>query len=127
MKRVFTVGIALAVALTVGCGYSSPSGPTTPAPGLGGGAGGADVVINILGVDGNMSFNPPSATIKAGQTVSWHNTDAITHTATADVGAFGTGGVAPGTTTAPLKMTEGGTLSYHCSIHPSMVGTLIVQ
>jgi hypothetical protein len=116
MKRVFNAGIALAMAFTVGCGYSSSSSPTTPSPVLGGGGGGgvADVVITILGVNGNMSFSPSAA-------------DAITHTATADVGAFDTGGVLPGMTTAPMKMTAGGTVSYHCSIHPSMVGTLAVQ
>lgn len=129
MKRVFNAGIALAMALTVGCGYSSSSSPTTPSPVLGGGGGGgvADVVITILGVNGNMSFSPSAATLKMGQTVAWHNADAITHTATADVGAFDTGGVLPGMTTAPMKMTAGGTVSYHCSIHPSMVGTLAVQ
>ena len=68
----------------------------------------------------------PSA-VKAGQTVSWHNADSITHTATQNAGAFDTGNVPPSSTTAPLRLANAGAFDYHCGIHPSMTGTVNVN
>jgi plastocyanin len=131
-----TLLAALAVLVTVfafACNgsSSSPTSPTVPAPtGSGGGTTGGsspDVTITIVGMAGSQSFSPNPGVVKAGQTVAWHNGDVITHTATADNGAFDTGAIAPGATSAAIKMTSAGSIGYHCSIHPSMVGTLQVQ
>jgi plastocyanin len=116
--------VAAAVALPA-CGgsSSSPAGPTpTPTP-----ASSADVVITIRGESGGMSFSPNPAAVKVGQTVSWHNADSITHTATQNAGAFDTGSVPPGATSAPVRLMNAGAFDYHCSIHPSMVGTVNVN
>jgi plastocyanin len=109
-------------AFLVGCGSSSPTTPTG-----GGGGGAADVTITIVGIDGNMSFNPAPASVKVGQTVSWRNSDAIAHDVAQDAGAWDTGTVSPGSTSAPIKMSAAGTFNYHCSFHPSMVASLTVQ
>ena len=114
---------ALAAATSCG-GYSSPSGPTpTPQPG---GGGTADVTITIVGMNGSQSFSPNPGAVKVGQTVAWRNGDSITHTASADAGAFNTGNIAPGATSSPITMTAAGNVGYHCQIHPDMVGTLNV-
>ena len=112
----FTKLLLLAGTLTLAAcgGYSAPSGPS---------AGGADVLISI---GGNMNFSPGSASVKVGQTVAWYNADSITHTATADKGSFDTGNLAGGATSAPIRMSSAGSFSYHCTIHPNMVGTLSV-
>ncbi len=89
-------------------------------------AGQADVTITIEGVNGSMSFLPNPATVRVGQKVAWHNADFITHTATADSGAFNTGGVGSGGSSVVIPMMAAGTFGYHCGIHPSMVGTLNV-
>jgi plastocyanin len=114
--------------LLVRCGTSatSPTSPT-PTPTPGGGGGGADVVLNIVGINGNMSFQPTPAIVHVGQTVAWHNSDATAHTATQDAGAWDTGALSPGSTSAPVKMTKAGSFSYHCNFHPVMVSTLTVQ
>ena len=125
------VGSVLVGALTlVGCGggssYSNPAAPTpiqtsTPASNP------ADVTITITGSSGALSYSPSPATVKAGQTVAWRNGDGIAHTATADAaGGFNTGTLGPGATSAPIMMATAGTFSYHCAIHGSMTGTLIV-
>jgi plastocyanin len=114
----------IVVAFVAGCGSSSsPAGPTTG----GGGGGTADVTITIVGMNGSQSFSPNPGAVKVGQTVAWHNADSITHVPTADNGSFTTGGIGPGSTSAPIAMTTAGTIAYHCSIHPSMVGSLQVQ
>ena len=73
-----------------------------------------------------MSFDPSPATLKVGQQVRWHNADTITHTATQNGGAFDTGFVPPGATSAPITLNAPGAIGYHCTIRPGMVGTLNV-
>lgn len=92
----------------------------------GGGGGGADVTITITGMNGSSSYSPSPDTVLVGQTVAWHNADATTHTATANGGAFNTGNVGGGGTSAAIPMNTVGTFAYHCSIHPTMTGTLVV-
>ena len=85
------------------------------------------VVIEILGISGNMSFAPATASLQVGQQVRWHNADTTTHTATQDGGGFDTGLIRPGATSAPITVTSSGTLRYHCEVHPSMVAALTVN
>jgi plastocyanin len=118
----------VAVALAYACGGSAynPTAPVTPTPTPGSGTP-ADVTITIVGMNGSLSFSPNPAIVKVGQTISWKNADTLTHTATADGGAFNTNSVAPGATSAPITMTAAGAFGYRCTLHPSMVGTLTVQ
>jgi plastocyanin len=115
-------GVMAAVACGGGGYGSGPSPMPTPVP-VGGGAQ-ADVTITINGMSGGMSFSPNPAAVKAGQTVAWRNADSISHTATGT--GFDTGTIPGGTTSAPITFTATGNLDYHCTIHPSMVGTLSV-
>jgi plastocyanin len=116
-----------ALVLAVACGGSSLSTttPTPPPPSNGGAA--ADVTITIVGMNGAQSYSPNPGSVRAGQTVAWHNADSTSHTATANSGAFDTGIIPPGATSAPIAMPAAGTFAYHCSIHPTMTGTLSVQ
>jgi plastocyanin len=100
----------------------SPSPTPTPAPTPSANA----VVVEILGESGNMSFNPAVASLQVGQQVRWHNADTTVHTATQDGGGFDTGFLAPGATSASITLNAAGSLRYHCSVHPGMVGTLNV-
>lgn len=73
----------------------------------------------------DFAFSPPALTVPAGSTVTWTNTGAATHTTTADNGAWNSGPLRPGMTFAQTFATAG-TFSYHCMIHPSMLGTVTV-
>lgn len=125
-----SAGLAVVVmAFAFGCGDDASS-PAAPSPGPGTpSAGGSppDVTITILSMSGAQSYSPNPGTVRAGQTVAWRNGDSVTHTATADGGAFNTGSIAPGATSTAIRMPTAGSLAYHCSLHPSMVGTLQVQ
>jgi aldose sugar dehydrogenase len=135
------VGAALALSY---CGGSSPAGPSGPTAVAGGTP---SVVVKIMGQDGNMSFSPNPVVLKAGQAVAWTNADVIPHqpvqntaAASGNAGADGYGGgtpgngssgfnvgmLAPGATSNALSFTSAGTLNYHCSIHPSMTGTITI-
>ncbi len=74
----------------------------------------------------NFAFSPATLTVKAGTTVTWTNKDSATHTATSDTGAFDSGNLSKGATFSYTFNTSG-TFAYHCTIHPSMKGTIIVE
>lgn len=87
--------------------------PTTPT------SGGNSISI------ANFAFSPQSLTVKVGTGVTWTNNDSVTHTVTADGGAFNQM-LSPGNT-FHFTFLKAGTYSYHCSIHPSMTATIVVQ
>ena len=73
-----------------------------------------------------FAFSPTSITINVGDRVTWTNTDAVAHTATATSGAFDTGNIDQGES-ATVRFTQPGTYSYICTPHPSMTGTIRVR
>ncbi len=74
----------------------------------------------------NMAFSPSSLTVLKSTTVTWKNNDGVAHTATDDNGTWNTGTIQPGAS-ASITFNTSGTFTYHCSVHPSMTGTIIVQ
>jgi len=74
----------------------------------------------------NMAFSPASLTVKVGDKVTWTNQDSVEHTATASNNSFDTGVIKPGQS-GSNTFAKAGTYAYHCSIHPSMTATIIVQ
>ncbi len=73
----------------------------------------------------NFSFTPNSLTVKVGTKVTWTNHDSVTHTVTANQGAFNSP-VLPGSSFS-FTFTKAGTYAYHCMIHPYMMATIVVQ
>ncbi len=73
-----------------------------------------------------MGFSPQIITIKAGESVTWTNGDLVGHTATADDGAWDTN-VISNRESKSIKFDKPGTYTYHCTPHPFMKGTVIVE
>jgi plastocyanin len=71
----------------------------------------------------NFAFMPESTTVKKDATVTWTNEDSAAHTVVSSV--FDSPSLGKGQTFSHTFDTAG-TYSYHCSIHPSMQGTVIV-
>jgi plastocyanin len=72
-------------------------------------------------------YSPQMLVVNAGATITWTNKGASNHTVDSDApGIIGSGNIAPG---ASFKHTfnSPGTYSYHCSVHMSMTGTIIVR
>jgi plastocyanin len=57
--------------------------------------------------------------------VTTTNADAATHTWTADDGSWDSGSLANGASSTHT-FGSAGTFAYHCAIHPSMKGTVVV-
>lgn len=74
----------------------------------------------------NMAFSPATLTVKVGNKVTWTNQDSVGHSATADDNSFDTGVISQGQS-GSNTFSKAGTYTYHCSVHPSMKGTIIVQ
>ena len=73
-----------------------------------------------------FAFSPGSITVRVGDSVEWTNNDAVAHTATADDGSWNAGTIAAGQT-AQVSFDAAGTFPYHCAIHASMHGTVVVE
>jgi plastocyanin len=97
----------------------------------------ADVsIVSGAATKAALAFAPDTFTVSlaSGGQVRWGNKDytngaygvnGTTHTVTADGGAFGSGSIPPkGTYTFTFSVA--GTYTYHCSVHPTMVGAIIV-
>jgi plastocyanin len=117
--------VLLATVLCVSCGGSGGSSgsnastPTTPSS-----TGSSNVVtVTITGNNGALSFSPNPAACVTGQTVVWKNADTVTHHIVIDDLGVNTGDIPPGGTSQPMSLGNV-SKSYHCSLHPAMVGAL---
>jgi len=107
----------------VSCGGGGGgSSPTTPTP-SGSGGSTTPITINIVGINGKQSFSPNPASIPAGSTVVFKNNDTVTHHIQLDDGSMQTTDIPPGGTSAALPLGAVNK-AYHCSLHPTMVGSL---
>jgi plastocyanin len=73
-----------------------------------------------------MAFSPQTLTVPVNTTVTWTNFDPIAHTVTSDTPLFNSGNLISGAKFS-FQFISTGTFTYHCSIHPEMTATIIVQ
>ena len=127
MRQTHTfLGVVVLVGTLAGCaGYGSSSSPSpTPVPVP---AGATAITIGAgASTRTSTAYTPSPITVTAGATVAWTNTDSVPHTSTADGGAWNSGSIAPGRIFT-RTFTSTGSFTYHCTIHPGMVGTVTVQ
>jgi plastocyanin len=118
-KTAMAVLATLLAASSCGGGYGGGSTPTGPS---GGGGGTTTVTITITGQGGKAAFTPNPATVAPGQLVVFKNNDVVAHHIILDDNSMQTTDIAPGATSAAVAMGTNGAKTYHCSIHPGMVG-----
>ena len=74
----------------------------------------------------DFEFDPGTVTVNEGDTVTWTNEGPTVHTATAEDGSFDTGSLRKGES-GSATFTSAGSISYICTPHPNMRGTVVVQ
>jgi plastocyanin len=74
----------------------------------------------------DFMFAPSALTVTAGSTVTWTNKDDEPHTVVSQAGLFRSGALDTGDSFS-FRFDKPGTYRYTCSIHPRMVGTIVVQ
>ncbi len=110
--RIFLAAVAMAAASACGGDSTGPGG------------GGPPVASNQVSI-GNDFFSAPSIVVAAGTTVTWTwNSGAEEHNVTfSDVSS----GNKDGGATFSRQFATPGTFSYHCTLHPGMTGSVLVQ
>jgi len=74
----------------------------------------------------NQTFSPHTLIVATGAQVTWKNEDTMNHTVTSLEGWFDSKEIPPGGTFT-WKADKPGTIKYHCDIHKTMEGVIIVQ
>ena len=140
-QRYFTLALPLLIVVTLvvlaGCGSTSAASGDTGSPTATSassaatatieptnttGTGSSGAVVNVA----NFQFSPSTLTVKAGTTVTFKGVSGD-HTVTSDPDspmAFDQG-VSQGSSIT-ITFANPGTYKYHCSIHASMHGTIVV-
>ena len=119
IRTTFIITIALSFAF-LGCnnGSTSPYGGSTSTTTT-------KASPNTVAMT-NFTFSPSSLTITKGTVVTWQNNDGVAHTSTSDNGVWDTGNILPAGNKTTTFGTAG-TFAYHCTVHPMMTGTIVVQ
>jgi plastocyanin len=84
----------------------------------------AATAANAAAIKG-FAFQPDVLKVEVGAKVTWTNDDTVAHTVTADTNSFASGNLQPRGSFS-FTFTRQGTYAYHCSIHPSMHGSIVV-
>ena len=74
----------------------------------------------------NFSFGPGTLTVAAGTTVTWTNRDDIPHNVVSTDGVFKSK-VVDTDEKFSYTFAKAGNFPYFCSIHPKMIGKIVVQ
>jgi plastocyanin len=112
-------GLPIAALATIGilalAGATAPSRPADPIP--------QRHVVEIRG----MAFHPEVLEVRRGDTVVWINRDIVPHTATANrKSGWNTGPLLQGQS-GQYVASHRGEDPYFCTLHPVMLGKLIVR
>jgi plastocyanin len=131
MNRLITLLLACTALVAAGCGGDDEK---SNAPAGGGGAAtqedsgssssssSGEVAITMK----NFQFAPKATTVKVGQKVKWTNEDSAPHDVVDEkTSAFKSELFNKGES-YEFTAKKAGTISYVCTIHPGMVGTLTV-
>ncbi|RRQ25932.1 copper-binding protein [Rhodococcus sp. Eu-32] len=104
------VGLVLLAA--VGCSSSAEEAPTPEYPNQ----------VTVV----NRAYSPQTITVRVGDTVTWVFDDkGMSHDVVADDRSFRSPLMVSDTFTHTF--TEPGTFTYHCTPHPDMTGTVVVE
>ena len=74
----------------------------------------------------NFTFGPATLTVPVNSTVTWVNKDDLPHVIASDDGVFKSKALDTDDKYS-YTFTKAGTYPYYCSIHPKMVGKIVVQ
>ena len=121
------IRFAIAVlAVLAACGGGNDG--VSPPGGGGGGGGGGGTLVHATRVNATaaLSFDPSAVTIPAKDTI-YFTFGAVQHNVHFDTPASPDSVPASSSTTVKREFPTAGTFNYHCTIHPSMTGTVTVQ
>jgi plastocyanin len=114
MRHTATVFLSLLLAVSLDAGAETPSAAASTAS--------ADATISIR----DFAFSPTSVTIAVGSKVKWQNLDGEPHTVRSVDNDFRSDALDQNDSFTHT-FDKPGTYRYVCSIHPQMIGTIVVK
>ena len=84
------------------------------------------LAANEIGID-NFQFTPPELHVKAGTRVTWINQDDVPHLIVNVQNRFRQSSVLDTDQRFTVTLAKPGTYDYFCSLHPKMVGKIVVS
>jgi cytochrome c oxidase subunit II len=114
----------------------APNATSTQAPATAGPPGTPLTILEGSSVQGNPSYDPATLTVKKGDKITVTNKDTLPHTVTSGTGPtdpnsakqFDTSIIEAGATAdIETTNTNPGEYPFHCTVHPYMMGKLVVQ
>ena len=118
---------AAAAALLIAACSGNPPAATGPGPTVEAGicteatGTAADVEATVCG----NQWGPVSAAV--GDIITWTNADAVPHKVALDDGSCTMTNNITGDAPQSLSFTQAGSFPFHCTVHPSMKGTITIS
>lgn len=75
----------------------------------------------------NFSFTPTTLTVPVGAEVTWTNKDDVPHTVVSTNKAFSHSPALDTDESFSHAFATAGTYEYYCSVHPKMIGKVVVK
>jgi plastocyanin len=114
MRRLLAVPPILVLLLAAGCGGGSGGGEATALkPG------------DVIGMR-SLRFKPDHVQVPVGQQITWRNDESVGHDVKADSGASFASDTFTKDKTFSWTPDKAGTVTYECTLHPGMTGTIDV-
>ena len=136
VRRQLLLGITMAAALAgAACGESSStsssasssSGSSSSAASAGSAGANLGTAAVTINATDSLKFDPATVTAHTGDIVAWKNTGSVTHTVTFDSQPSLNDNALNAQGNWQVKFSTAGTYQFHCTIHPSMTGTVTVS
>jgi len=121
MKHNMTFFAPILLAASFAANADAPAVTPNTKPGVTTTAAAADTSVSIK----NFAFAPTATTVTVGTTVHWKNLDGEPHTVRSIDATFRSDALDQNDSYS-VKFDQPGTYKYVCSIHPQMVGTIVV-
>lgn len=124
MKKTYFIFLVLLLIFAAGCTQARLAGETAAQTSAQTQAAQHASSNDILIKD--FAFQPNELTINKGETVTWTNLDAANHIIRENSGVFESTKLNQDQSYS-YKFEAVGTYEYHCTLHPSMIGKIVVE
>lgn len=121
------VAATLLMVMAVVATSASRAATDGDAQAAGGNAGGAGQPAVYRVEISNFAFKPNEIQVPAGARIVWVNRDEEPHVVVSTNGAFKNSPALDTNDSYTAELTKSGTYTYFCSIHPMMVGKIVVR
>jgi len=134
LRGIAVLGISIALAACSGGGATTnPTAAAGTAAGTAAAGGEAPCTdstgtATVSATVADNTWTPSTVNAKVGDVITWTNGDGVPHGVALDDGSCKMSkSIAPSGGTGSLTFSKAGTYPFHCFVHPSMKGTIVIS